>query len=238
MAGDEDRRDEGEGFLAGWSRRKRAAARREAAEPDTPEAAPPETAPESLPDAAEPEVDEDYIAALPPIDEITGETDLEPFLKLGVPKDLRNAAMRKVWLANALIRNHDDPAVDYAWDWNAPEGVPGAGGALSGEGVSKMVRDLFEPVTKTAEVDVSDASGAEDETPAEEADPGPDPAAAGPDPTAGADGIALAETGPGPAPEETSDDARERPGEEVADARSAEAPPDAPPRRHGGALPR
>ncbi len=142
MAEDDQRRD-GEGVFNAWSRRKRAARKTdEAREVETAEQNAQETKTGA---AAEPEgveVDEQYLASLPTIDDITGQTDLQPFLKHGVPSALRNAAMRKVWLANALIRDHDDPAVDYAWDWNAPEGVPGAGGTLNREGVTKMVKDL------------------------------------------------------------------------------------------------
>lgn len=233
MAEDDDRREYGEGFLAGWSRRKRAAARREVADAEA-EAEPPE-APQG---PSEPEVDEDFIAALPPIDEVTGETDLEPFLRRGVPKCLRNAAMRKVWLANTLIRNHDDPAVDYAWDWNAPEGVPGAGGALSGEGVSKMVRDLFDPVRQDAGGDSSDAGEEEARTSAAQAEPGPDPAEASPDLTAGPDGTALAKTDPSHDPEERSEEANEALGDDLAQARQIKTRPGGQLRRHGGALPR
>ena len=161
MAEDEKRRDE-EGFLTAWSRRKRAAARAEAAtvteaEEDAAEAeavADVESGP--LPDD-EPELDADELAALPSIDEISAKTDLQPFMKRGVPEALRKAAMRKVWLSNSLIRDHDDPAVDYAWDWNAPEGVPGAGGVLNKDGVSKMVDDLIN--RDRPKVDAEDKEG-------------------------------------------------------------------------------
>lgn len=140
-----ERREDGEGFLSAWSRRKRAVAREKitAEVPDQAEVSENASQTDGVPEqpGAE-EVDEAYLASLPPLEDITGETDLQPFLKKGVPQPLRNAAMRKVWLANTLIRNHDDPAVDYAWDWNAPEGVPGAGGAISEDSVSKMVKTL------------------------------------------------------------------------------------------------
>lgn len=144
-------RPEGQGFLASWSRRKRAAAKLEANRaddiiPETGEAG--EAIADPLPEPGtqpEPELSAEQLAALPSVDDITGTTDLAPFLQRGVPKALRKVAMRKVWLSNKLICDHDDPAVDYAWDWNAPEGVPGAGGTLSKESVSKMFDDLFKP---------------------------------------------------------------------------------------------
>jgi len=144
MPEEEDRRD-GEGFFSAWSRRKRAAAQAEIAD-DTPLPADVEAARSEQHDAApdpEPVISEEELAALPSLDEITGQTDLQPFMKRGVPEPLRKAAMRKVWLSNTLIAGHDDPAVDYAWDWNAAEGVPGAGGILEVDRVSKMVDDLI-----------------------------------------------------------------------------------------------
>ena len=48
-----------------------------------------------------------------------------------------------MWLATPGVRDYSDPAVDYAWDWNAPGGVPGGGGVLSEQGVAKMVKDLI-----------------------------------------------------------------------------------------------
>lgn len=134
-----------EGLLSGWSRRK-LAARREAQAEDTEETVLPDADPEPDP-AVEPDdeeaVDADFIANLPSIEDITGKTDLAPFMRRGVPLALRNAALRKVWTLNPLIRDHIDPALDYAWDWNAPGGVPGGGGTLTGEGVAKMVGKLL-----------------------------------------------------------------------------------------------
>lgn len=123
------------GFLDRWSRRKRDAAQAVEA---------PATQPEpSEPDADEAAVDEEFIANLPALDDITADTDLTPFVRRGVPQALRNAALRKVWAADPAIRDHVDVALDYAWDWNAPGGIPGGGGTLTADGVTKMVRDLI-----------------------------------------------------------------------------------------------
>lgn len=139
-----------DGFLSAWSRRK-LAARREAQAEDTEDAVLPDA--DLEPESAEADlsvepddedaVDSDFIANLPSIEDITGKTDLAPFMRRGVPLALRNAALRKVWTLNPLIRDHIDPALDYAWDWNAPGGVPGGGGTLTGEGVSQMVKNLM-----------------------------------------------------------------------------------------------
>lgn len=124
-----------DGFLGRWSRRKRDAAR----PVETSEAEPEPLAPAEDEAMADP----DLIASLPALDEISADTDLAPFVRRGVPQALRNAALRKVWAADPAIRDHVDVAVDYAWDWNAPGGVPGGGGALTPDGVAKMVRDLI-----------------------------------------------------------------------------------------------
>lgn len=157
--GRNDERREDESFLAAWSRRKRAAKRAQAADTPT-EREPLQPAGEGESAAVveapvEPEITEEELAALPRLEDVTGNTDLKPFFKRGVPQSLRKAAMRKVWLGNALIRNHDDPAVDYAWDWNSPEGVPGAGGTVAREKVAKMIDDLINKVKGKSEETVA-----------------------------------------------------------------------------------
>jgi hypothetical protein len=232
---DPDRRADAEGFFSAWSRRKRAARLEEARAATEPDLDPDAVAAEAS-EAQEPEadaVDETYIAQLPSLEEITGDTDLGPFMKRGVPRSMRNAAMRKVWLANTLIRNHDDPAVDYAWDWNAPEGVPGAHGTISQESISKMVKSL----TTRAE-----RAPVEDFDLAEAAAPGPEDAEAagartevapppeeGPEPEPMPSPVRRTEA-PAPAAEKTPAQNAAQPGpastEVVASAR-----------RHGSALP-
>lgn len=130
--------DSEDGFLRGWSRRKLAAKRQETEQtPPVEEVLPlPEAAPEEF-------IDAEIVAALPSLDEITAGFDIKPFLAKGVPASLKNAAMRKLWSASPSVRDYVDPAMDYAWDWNAPGGVPGGGGVLSEESVAKMVRDLI-----------------------------------------------------------------------------------------------
>lgn len=150
----------GEGFLDRWSRRKRAAtdqASRAAQEPDIAAAREgPESGPEDAPGAeppctlpqppeAEVEITEVELAALTPVEQIDAETDLRQYLRKGVPRALRNAALRRKWLLNAVIRDHRDIAVDYAWDWNVPGGVPGDGGPLDREMVARMAERLFTP---------------------------------------------------------------------------------------------
>lgn len=128
------------GRLSAWSRRKLEAKREEKAAGQTPEAPFAKDAPEA--DAPEP-IDGEMIAALPSLDEIKAGFDMAPFLAKGVPTHLKNAALRKLWQASPAVRDYVDPAVDYAWDWNAPGGVPGGGGVLSEESIVKMVKDII-----------------------------------------------------------------------------------------------
>ncbi|AWN47260.1 DUF3306 domain-containing protein [Methylobacterium terrae] len=129
-----------DGFLARWSRRKRDEARR-----------PPESAPEAaapiVPGTA-PAEDElslgpEELAQLPSLDALTAATDLTPFLRVGVPRALRNAALRRMWSIDPAIRDFVSEAREYAYDWNTPGGVPGTGGAISAEDVRAMVEKVF-----------------------------------------------------------------------------------------------
>lgn len=134
----------GDSFLERWSRRKREAAdehKSDGAEPAPEQAT--QAADEIEADAEL--LDEKALAALPPVEEITAETDILPFLQRGIPTALKNAALRRMWLLNPAIRNHRDLAVDYAWDWNTPGGLPGSSGTISPESVVRFLRSLGEP---------------------------------------------------------------------------------------------
>jgi hypothetical protein len=45
----------------------------------------------------------------------------------GVPEALRRQALRALWSADPAIRDFVSPALDYAYDYNAPGGAPGYG---------------------------------------------------------------------------------------------------------------
>ncbi len=121
-----------EGFLDRWSRRKRTA--------DLPKQEEPASEPPSKIEA-----EEEVPADLPDPESLTAESDITVFLRKGVPAALRNAALRRMWALDPVISNHRDVAVDYAWDWNTPGGVPGNGVAPAPETIQRMVRDLLEP---------------------------------------------------------------------------------------------
>ena len=122
-----------EGFLSRWSQRKRATLRGEAPpEPvaEAPPVATPDPAPE--PTAETPEDPPFDPASLPPLETLTAESDLLPFLARNVPALLKRAALRRMWSLDIGIRDYVGPA-DYAWDYNAVGGVPGSSLDLIGD---------------------------------------------------------------------------------------------------------
>jgi hypothetical protein len=129
-----------EGFLSRWSRRKRAAeAGAPVAEPVT--AVPPAVvAPPPVPAPEEPHFD---ITSLPSIDSLTSASDFAAFLRKEVPEALKRAALRKAWALDPAIRDFVGPA-DYAWDYNAPGGVPGSALELGGD-IREMLAQVFGP---------------------------------------------------------------------------------------------
>jgi hypothetical protein len=122
-----------EGFAARWSRRKREAEEEAniAVEPPVESA----SAPNALPQggtsdpkgggsaAAEATFD---LSTLPSLESITATTDIRPFLAAGVPKKLRQAALRRVWSADPVIRDFKGLA-ELDWDFNAPDSMAGFG---------------------------------------------------------------------------------------------------------------
>jgi hypothetical protein len=97
---------EPEPFLKRWSRRKQAE-RRGAPEAE-PEPAGSEVAaaaeppaPLAEPPAAEPPPE------LPDPDTLGADADFRPFLAAGVPRALRNRALRRLWRVNPIIGSHD-----------------------------------------------------------------------------------------------------------------------------------
>lgn len=204
-------------FLSRWSRRKRQA------EPDPAEQPPTEAESPGLPDPAppaEPVLSDEDLAALPRIEDLTPDTDIRAFLRPGVPAALKNAAMRRMWLLTPAIRDYRDPAVDYAWDWNTPGGVPGDGCAPSAESAARMLRDLVEPRQPRPADPAPEAADTPGDAPAPAAPPPAEPA-----PPA----KALAQDAP---PEPSAP-----PPPEPRDSAGQISPAPAARRRHGGALP-
>jgi hypothetical protein len=142
---------EEDSFLSRWSRRKAEARDEE----DTVEAAPSPVEVAAPPPPAP--ISDEELAALPKLEDLVPGMDIRGFLRPGVPSALKNAALQKMWLLTPAIRDYRDPAVDYAWDWNTPGGVPGDGAAPSPERAAQMMRDLFAPRPPQQQVDENHA---------------------------------------------------------------------------------
>jgi len=157
MSGGEDK-----SFLSRWSQRKQEAKQPEPRqdEPVAEANPPPEPVAEIEP---EPEFD---LSSLPKLEEMTSTTDITGFLRKGVPEQLRNAALRQSWALDPAIRNYVNPALEYAYDWNTPGGVPGSSEIGAGMDVARLVSQIM-------------GTG---ESPAEASAPAVDPAAERGDP--------------------------------------------------------
>jgi hypothetical protein len=134
MSGGEDK-----SFLSRWSQRKQEAKQPEPRqdEPVAEANPPPEPVAEIEP---EPEFD---LSSLPKLEEMTSTTDITGFLRKGVPEQLRNAALRQSWALDPAIRNYVNPALEYAYDWNTPGGVPGSSEIGAGMDVARLVSQIM-----------------------------------------------------------------------------------------------
>jgi hypothetical protein len=161
--------EEGEGFLSRWSRRKRAVVEGRAPEEPAPPA-PLEAKPEAPPAAPEDDFD---LSSLPPIDSLTIESDFKAFLHRKVPLELRSAALRRAWSLDPAIRDFIGPA-DYAWDFNAPDGVPGFALELGGDAMKLLSHALgLDAPASKPEAEAPDEAVAVAEAPAPEVLPEP-----------------------------------------------------------------
>ncbi len=203
-----------ENFLARWSQRKR-----EAAKLPEQEAAPEGEGPAAL--LAPTEEEEPFdLELLPKIEDLTSQTDITPFMHKAVPEALRNAALKKMWALDPAIRDYVGEALDYAWDWNAPGGVPGSGGSLSQTALD-FTQSLFSDPPAQEKVNANSHELNDDAKAVEEA------SQACEEPADSAPEIAAA---PENAPQITTP--------ALAQMEQEPAHPVPPQRRHGGALPR
>ena len=116
--------DEPNGTLSRWSQRKLAARRGAVIDEPPREKQPVAPAHETPPAAAgeqnsaakatDPDTE---IPELPPIDELTFESDYTGFLHKNVPEALRRAALRKLWVSDPVLANLDG-LNDYCEDLN------------------------------------------------------------------------------------------------------------------------
>src|SRR5262245_32841887 len=156
-----------ENFISRWSRRKREAADEKAQgeqpgiadaakETDRSASLSSEESKPAIADAAEFDP-----ASLPPIESIEAGTDITAFLRDGVTSELRHAALRRAWSADASIRDFVGLNDNYWSDVTGPAGVAGFRDLGPGVDVKRMVSELFgESPSPKAEHDSPNASGA------------------------------------------------------------------------------
>ena len=139
-----------EDFLKRWSRRKQEA-QRVAKAPPAPAQAEPAAPPHVTADAAktaEPAFDP---ASLPPLDSITGASDISAFLRAGVPAELTRAALRRAWTADPVIRDFVGLS-ENAWDFTDPNAMPGFGPLELTDDVRRMVANIVNQIGEVAHV--------------------------------------------------------------------------------------
>jgi hypothetical protein len=132
-----------EHFLTRWARLKQETAKLPSAPPESPDETSPAQAteqprpdlPADLQAAEPPAVD---LATLPPLESIDATTDITAFLTRGIPAELAKAALRRAWAADPAIRDFIGLS-ENAWDFNAPDGVPGFGSIGSADDVRRLL---------------------------------------------------------------------------------------------------
>lgn len=104
-------KDDDQGFLSRWSRRKRAAEEEAARDEASPDAGAPRDA--DAPDAEPEPVDP---ADLPDIDSLDEASDFSVFMRPGVPSVLKQRALRRLWQVDPAFKHIcmlDDYNLDY-----------------------------------------------------------------------------------------------------------------------------
>jgi hypothetical protein len=220
-----------EPFLTRWSRRKREA--EDKTEPENAGSAPAEVRappggqgePDDKEDAApaQPETPPVDLSELPSIESITAETDIRAFLAEGVPSHLTRAALRRVWVADPAIRDFVGLS-ENAWNFTAPETIPGFGPAVPPDVARRLVAGILEEVKSVATR--PPVERAETET---KPDVSPDRAES-PQPADVEERPVAEPVDPPPSKNSGVDVAMHK--------EEAPEPPTTPPRVHGGALPR
>jgi hypothetical protein len=125
-----------ETFLARWSKRK---AQARSGETSTGAPAPAQSLDLGRPAGMEESrADEVRLEDLPPVESIDASTDLTPWLRQKVPEAWKRAALSRVWAADPAISEFVGLA-DYAWDWNAPDGVPGFGPMRASDNIAELL---------------------------------------------------------------------------------------------------
>jgi hypothetical protein len=98
------------GFLARWSRLKRA---------ERDKALRRDPAPPAVTTADAPEPPADPLEDLPALETLTKDSDFRAFMRPGVPEELRNQALRKLWGSDPVYANLDG-LLEYGEDFAEP----------------------------------------------------------------------------------------------------------------------
>src|ERR687896_446402 len=140
-----------ENFLARWSRRKRDIEQSEAEKLETPadestcDSAPQAPGAGATTDSAgetAAEAENFDPANLPPLESITAETDIRAYFARGVPAELARAALRRAWASDPAIRDFVGLA-ENAWDFTAPETIPGFGSSVPPDVTRRLLAGLM-----------------------------------------------------------------------------------------------
>jgi hypothetical protein len=242
-----------DGFLSRWSRLKQEASRpgppqpsqakRDAERAVAVQHAAQEAEAEAARLAAETREREALLARLPRLEDLRSDSDFSQFMHPLIPPSLRSAALARLWTLDAAIRGYEDPARDYAWNWNVPGGVPGGGPAPTADEVQSTLKQIFQRFE--SEERVGDLPSAKTEADV----PAPASSDAGSRPQGGPEQVPVA---PRPENAERRDDAAPhhvapavtdapdgvmRVPDATSEPVAAPVPPAAPRRRHGGAMP-
>lgn len=177
---------EDEGPLRRWSRRKAAAGK------PAPEAEPGESAepPAPAPDdagAGEPEAPAEVAPEdLPDIETLEKDSDFAPFLREGVPEELRRLALRRLWRLDPVLANLDG-LIDYGDDYTDAAtvikgmktvyevgrgfaGPEDAEAAEAADSADEAAERAAEPAEGTESGEAAEAPAPEEAPPAEDAE--------------------------------------------------------------------
>ena len=160
--------DEGASFLTRWSKRKAEARFGELNVQADKAPAPP--APATPPAGKDDDQSEIPLEDLPPIESIDASTDLTAWLRKKVPEEWKQAALSRVWAADPAISQFTGLA-DYAWDWNAPDGVPGFGPLRATDNVAELLDQAIGRLPKMEAPEAVEIAAQHDEVSAAEENP-------------------------------------------------------------------
>lgn len=216
-------------IFARWSRRKEAVRQQEAPAASKEECVLEATAEMQVePVDQQPVADElDTDGPLPDLEGLTAKSDLSDFLRNDVPSALKNAAMRKMWSLDPVIRDYVGPS-EYAWDFNQPGSMAGFGPLDAGTPAVEFLSTTSAGMQASFE---KVAAPAQPQAPQRIADGSGEDASASV--ISQADAASLAEP-PAPARSEPLSPVR---AEIAAEAANSGKPPQAV-HRHGAAMPR